>query len=325
MTTKLLYIIHAAEDKALAGYLKLQVQAQMPDLRVFVASKAGDIPTGADWLLEIHAKLNEATTFLLLLTPRSITRFWVWYEAGAAWKSGLHRRPVAAAGLDRNHIPLPLSASQTLMLDDPADAAQLFADLGGHLEAPDEFCAHVRALALPAPSAGPDANRIRQVRQAFGELGDPPKLVLRTMLREGGMTLQEMDTNLTAASFPGGGAYVERVRDALKKGDLVEGDADGRWSVRPDVREILQQCFNPPLSRRMLDLAARMRAWTEGSDGLIDGNGFQQKFRTELNLLRDKAATDHAQGDEWLSKIPSSGGGVRGIAEALERVAQRVP
>jgi hypothetical protein len=68
-----------------------------------------------------------------------------------------------------------------------------------------------------------------------------------------------------------------------------------------------------------------MRAWVEGNDGPIDRNGWDQKFQTELNLLREKAASEYAEGDEWLSKMPSSGGGVRGIAEGLERVAKRLP
>ena len=76
---------------------------------------------------------------------------------------------------------------------------------------------------------------------------------------------------------------------------------------------------------QLVGLADRMLAWTGGNNGMIDLNGFQQKFQTELNLLRDKVAQEHGDGDEWLSKIPSSGGGVRGIADALRRVAQRIP
>jgi hypothetical protein len=131
MTSQLLYIVHAAEDRKLAIFLKSQCEDCVPGLRAFVASKAGRIPTGTDWLTEIHHNLQGGTAFLLLLTPRSIKKFWVWYEAGAAWKSGQARFPVAAAGLDRNEIPLPLGASQTLVLDNADDAAQLFIDLGG--------------------------------------------------------------------------------------------------------------------------------------------------------------------------------------------------
>lgn len=86
-TRRLLYVIHAAHDHALAKFLQEEIEAQIPTWRVFVASKAGQIPTGSEWLNEIHDKLRLAASYLLLLTPTSIRRYWVWYEAGAAWRS----------------------------------------------------------------------------------------------------------------------------------------------------------------------------------------------------------------------------------------------
>jgi len=123
---RLLYLIHAAHDYALASLLKDEIEAQVPGWRVFVASKAGDIPTGADWLGEIHSNLTSAASYLMLLTPTSVRRYWVWYEAGAAWRSNDARFPVVAAGLNRDEIDFPLKAVQTLVLDEPEDAAQLF-------------------------------------------------------------------------------------------------------------------------------------------------------------------------------------------------------
>ena len=122
MTTDLLYIVHCADDKALAKFLKSECESSVVGLRVFLASKAGQIPTGADWLSEVHRNLSAATKFLLLLTPRSVTRNWIWYEAGAAWKSGLPTYPVAAASLDRSKIQPPLGSAHTLLLEDPEDA-----------------------------------------------------------------------------------------------------------------------------------------------------------------------------------------------------------
>jgi TIR domain len=83
-----LYIVHAAADRDIAILLRARIKDLVPDLQVFLASKAGDIPTGEDWLAHIHKNLEAATSFLLLLTPRSIDRHWVWYEAGVAWSRG---------------------------------------------------------------------------------------------------------------------------------------------------------------------------------------------------------------------------------------------
>ena len=90
----LLYIIHAAADRDLALLLRAQIKDCVPGIQVFLASKAGEIPTGKDWLAHIHENLKAATSFLLLLTPRSIERHWVWYEAGVAWDRGCRQLPV---------------------------------------------------------------------------------------------------------------------------------------------------------------------------------------------------------------------------------------
>src|SRR5688572_13589793 len=128
-----LYIIHSAADKALAVFVKSQCEEHVKGLRVFLASNAGDIPIGSEWLTEIQTNLQKATSFLLLLTPRSIERRWVWYEAGAAWLSKKPRFPVFAGGLNPGDIPFPLGATQGVALDDPEQAARLFSDLGGLL------------------------------------------------------------------------------------------------------------------------------------------------------------------------------------------------
>ena len=86
----LLYIIHAAADRNLAIFLKGKIDDIVPNRRVFLASKAGEIPTGEDWLAHIRENLKSATSFLLLLTPRSIERHWIWC------KRRVSRGPAAA-------------------------------------------------------------------------------------------------------------------------------------------------------------------------------------------------------------------------------------
>ena len=320
-----LYIVHASDDRALAGFLKAEFETSISGLRVFVASKAGDIPTGSDWLAEIHQNLRSARLYLLLLTPRSIKRPWVRYEACAAWFSERRRLPVAAAGLDRGAIPFPLAATQVLLLDEIEDASVLFRDLGGRLASPEAFCSRVRHLGAITPSSALDEERIRNVQQAFGELGEPPRFVLRRMLVLGGLTLPDMAAEL-AERLVSDSSSVERLLKALKDRRLVQGDFEGRWRIKPELEAILRRCFEPPsLSTRMRQLSAEMLGWVEGQDGLIDSDAFQQRFGTKLSLLRDKAARDHAEGHQLLRASPSSAGGVRNIAVALAEVPNRLP
>jgi hypothetical protein len=110
------YIIHATEDRALALFLKKRIAARSSH-RVFVASEPGDIPIGEQWLPALDREIGEAKAFLILLTPRSITKSWVWFEAGAAWHTKKDLFPVVAGGLSKNE-PSPLSGVQALALDD---------------------------------------------------------------------------------------------------------------------------------------------------------------------------------------------------------------
>ena len=124
---------------------------------MFVASRAGDIPPGADWLDTIEAELEEADAYVLLLTPQSVERRWLWYESGAAWMSERPFVPLVAAGLGKGDVPYPLGALQALSLEDPADVAQLAEDFGIAIPEPASFCDTVRELskALPHAAATP--------------------------------------------------------------------------------------------------------------------------------------------------------------------------
>ena len=154
---KRIFLSHAAADAALAHHLANVLRQGDDGLQVFVASKAGDIPTGADWLATIEAELDQADTYVLLLTPRSVERLWFWYESGAAWMSERPFIPLTAAGLAKGDVPYPLGAKQTLSLEEPSEVEQLARDLGIAIPDPASFCATVRELskALPHAAATP--------------------------------------------------------------------------------------------------------------------------------------------------------------------------
>ena len=154
---KRIFLSHAAADSVLALHLANVLRQGADGLHVFVASKAGDIPTGADWLQTIETELDEADTYVLLLTPRSVERPWFWYESGAAWMSERPFIPLTAAGLAKGDVPYPLGAKQALSLEEPVDVEQLAHDLGLTIPDPRSFCATVRELskALPHAAATP--------------------------------------------------------------------------------------------------------------------------------------------------------------------------
>jgi hypothetical protein len=324
--TKILYLIHAASDFALAAFLKYEVERQIPMWRVFVASKAGQIPTGSEWLNEIQRNLTDAAAYLLLLTPASVERRWVWYEAGAAWKSGKLRLPVVAAGLDRATIDFPLKSVQTLMLANPEEASQLFTDLGGHLESPSAFCSQVTQLQHVTAGSTITSARRQEINESIGRLGDPPKRLLRLMLAKGSATRPEMKLALEEPPhYVSDPISIEKMIQTLKASDLVQGSAEDRWRVTPELDGLLRQHLKPSaFAVKIRELAKDLRTSVEGQSGLIDGNLFEQQFRDRLTVLRDKAARDHGVTAPWLDKLPSNASSIRKIADALDRLAQEV-
>jgi TIR domain len=320
------YIIHAGADKALAGYLKSRIQ-EIRGTTVFVASRAGDIPTGKPWLATIHRNMRDATTFVALLTPRSITRHWVFYEAGAAWYSGLHWLPIVAGGVDRNTVPLPLGVAQVLALDEPDGATQLFKDLNARLDDAPTFCATVKALALPPPNDELETERAQLAEEAFGGLGPAPRIVLKRMLTIGGITHDDMRRLLTEAGYPAdSGDYVERILKSVRDSGFVQGSFEGRWSVKPEMQELLARCLTPPsLPEKLRALALDLEQWIQRHDGQIDMLEFEKRFRERVRVLTEKAERDHGEGDGVFKAVPSGGTNVRRIIKALREVADKVP
>jgi hypothetical protein len=113
---------------------------------VFVASAPGQIPTGDEWLSRIKRALKEADTYLILLTPISIERRWLWFETGAAWMSERRLLPVAACGLPKEQVPLPLGAHQVLSLHLEGDVKQLFRDLRLAVQDVSKFMSDVETI-----------------------------------------------------------------------------------------------------------------------------------------------------------------------------------
>lgn len=142
-----LFLSHAAADRDLAEYLELTARRCISGIDVFRTTRTGQIPGGREWLGVIRNHLLSADRFLILLTPASIRRPWIWFEAGAIWVRGLPFVPALAGGLTPSDLPEPLKSLQLLSLESPTEAAQALLELGGTLDDPGEFVARVRQLA----------------------------------------------------------------------------------------------------------------------------------------------------------------------------------
>jgi hypothetical protein len=276
----MIYIVHAATDAAIAAVLKSEMERLIGD-RVFVASKPGVIPTGADWLREIQTNLRDATVFVVLLTPRSIVRPWVWYESGVAWLSGRRTLPVVAGGLDAGNIPYPLGASQALQLENPSHVEQLFLDVGANHDDPNGLARRIQdAAAVAARDADREEGWIGINHEGgyfawHGPLagldtrgGEPPIRDLLHALRSAGMT-------------PTWGS-VEKLEHLLKDGRMQIFATDRRTWKRPvfqapDGKTVLLVHVEDDV-RSMINDLRRELDFNEGVSAVADSDKLGAEF-----------------------------------------------
>jgi hypothetical protein len=124
------FLSHAAVDAPLAAALASEIQCHLPTLSVFVASQPGHIRTGEKWLAVIEDKLASGDTYVFLLTPASVERGWIWFEAGSVWFAKKRLLPVVAKGLTAADVPYPLSARQIQNLENVGQLQEFFRELG---------------------------------------------------------------------------------------------------------------------------------------------------------------------------------------------------
>ena len=140
------FLSHSSDDRLVAEYLRERLIASIAGVEVFLASRPGDIPVGADWLATIKEELSSCDAYLVLLTPASVSRPWVQFETGAAWMSQRTLVTVVAGALEKGDVPMPLSSFQLLSLSLAEEAAEVFRALGGTLDDSAGFASRVREL-----------------------------------------------------------------------------------------------------------------------------------------------------------------------------------
>lgn len=144
------FISHASLDSELAELVERQLKLGNPDICVFRTTRVGQIPSGKEWLTHIQENIRASDRFLVLLTPWSMRRPWVNFEAGAAWHSEKHIVPVVAGSLEKGEVVEPLRSLQLLSLEDQSEATQAFTDLDSILGDSLQFCSAVVSICARA-------------------------------------------------------------------------------------------------------------------------------------------------------------------------------
>lgn len=120
-----IFMSHASDDKELAELLKRLLESEFVGISCWVSSNPAAIPMGRAWFSEVIKQITEADIMVVLLTPQSVNRMWVGFEAGMFWEkvtsgSNLEQKIsppkifVLTAGL--SSIPSPLDQLQSGVL-----------------------------------------------------------------------------------------------------------------------------------------------------------------------------------------------------------------
>lgn len=124
-----IFISHAAADEEIAGSIKQYIEQVFPEQRVFVSSDPEDLKPGDGWVVKVLKALESAKCVLALTTERGLGRKWVWFELGRTWFSEVKLIPCCIGKIRKSNLPAPFSGRMAINIDEPRDAAALFASL----------------------------------------------------------------------------------------------------------------------------------------------------------------------------------------------------
>jgi hypothetical protein len=128
-----IFISHIHQEAPAASVLKDWFESTFPTrITAFVSSDPTSLPAGSRWLEHLESELNQTGLLVALLSPASVDRHWLTFEAGCAWIRKIPIIPICHSGLDLLDLPQPLPQFQALNAADPKFGEKLFSAIAQH-------------------------------------------------------------------------------------------------------------------------------------------------------------------------------------------------
>lgn len=269
------FVSCASGHRAHANFLKLRFGEVFPEtIDFFIDSNS--IEPSEKWHEKIVEKLREAYIVLVLLTPRTIGRPWLIFEAAAAVALNAKLVPLRFCGLPAEMVPAPLTQVQSVDLSNRHDVeglvrqmitalppkpqavatcaraiARYFKRATPDIELPrsDEFLPSIESRLTALATLSPTQRRLFfHVLEWQGDTGilesSIRKGCLISYLREGPVSRSLKLSSSTLRRLPiSPSEYYFRLRELLHFGLLTmvtEGRYENRWTVRPEMARTLR-------------------------------------------------------------------------------------
>jgi hypothetical protein len=147
---KQIFISHARSDVSILRLIKERIlNAFDNNVEVFETSLGDGPEAGRDWFEVIRKTIQRTDIALLILTPRSIERKWVWLEIGAFWEASREDRlwmvPLLV-GLTPEQLPDPINRLQAVNLTDENQAREFWLALRNRVGLPNAKNIHYKKL-----------------------------------------------------------------------------------------------------------------------------------------------------------------------------------
>jgi hypothetical protein len=141
-----------------------------PSVSIFRSSDENAIYAGDDWMARIFTELSGAKVLISMLTPASVSRPWINFEAGAAWMSKIKVIPVCVGGLKVTDLPKPYSSLQGVEISTHDGAYYLASSIAHHLNIAVPYKPLFGMMQSMAILSGRDSNEEKQKAIPYNRL-----------------------------------------------------------------------------------------------------------------------------------------------------------
>lgn len=124
---KIVFISHINEESELAKLIKKTIDESFLDMiEVYVSTDNTSNTLGDKWLNKLTEKLKNCVVEIILCSPKSITRTWVNFEAGAGWIRDIPVIPLCHSGMTPGQLPMPLNMLQSSLINNVENLQGVF-------------------------------------------------------------------------------------------------------------------------------------------------------------------------------------------------------